>query len=122
MADVKIGGRVWSVSLPNFKTLKAAWRHIAAVQASTDPMDSIDGILGVISVGSATPVSVEQLEELLTPAEMQGMRLFIDTLMVEIGLAAGEARPAEEAASPSTATSTTSSAPSSPEPVRPTGS
>jgi len=122
MADVKIGGRVWSVSLPNFKTLKAAWRHIAAVQASTDPMDSIDGILGVISVGSATPVSVEQLEELLTPAEMQGLRLFIDTLMVEIGLAAGEARPAEEAASPSTATSTTSSAPSSPEPVRPTGS
>ena len=94
MADVKIGGRVWSVSLPNFKTLKAAWRHIAAVQASTDPMDSIDGILGVISVGSATPVSVEQLEELLTPAEMQGLRLFIDTLMVEIGLAAGEARPA----------------------------
>ena len=122
MADVTIGGRVWSVSLPNFKALKAAWRHIAAVQASTDPMDSIDGILGVVSVGSAAPVSVEQLEELLTPAEMHGLRPFIDTLMVEIGLATGEAGPAEETASPSTATSTTSSAPSSPEPARPTGS
>lgn len=122
MADVTIGGRVWSVSLPNFKILKAAWRHIAAVQASTDPMDSIDGILGVVSVGSATPVSVEELEELLKPAEMQGLRSFIDALMVETGLAAGEAQPAEEAASPSTAISTTSSAPSSLEPAPPTGS
>ena len=122
MADVTIGGRVWSVSLPNFKALKAAWRHIAAVQASTDPMDSIDGILGVVSVGSTAAISVEQLEELLTPAEMQGLRPFINALMIETGLATGEALPAEEAASPSTATSTISSAPSSPGLAQPTGS
>ncbi len=126
MADVTIGGRVWSVTLPNFKALKAAWRHIAAVQASTDPMDSIEGILGVISVGAMPPVTVETLEELLTPAEMPPLRAFINELMVEIGLAprgsaSGEGQPAEAAASPSTATSTTSSAPSSPEPAAPTG-
>jgi hypothetical protein len=106
MADVTIGGRVRQVTLPNFKTLKAAWRHIAAVQASTDPMDSIEAILGVVAVGAAEPVSVDELEEALTPAEMAGLRPFINALMVEIGLAAGEATPAEAAASPSTATST----------------
>jgi hypothetical protein len=122
MAEVTIGGQVWSVTLPNFKKLRAAWRHIAAVQASTDPMDSVEAILGVISVGSAAAVSVDELEEVLTPQEMAGLRPFINDLMVEIGLAAGEPTPAEEAASPSAATSTTSSAPSSPEPAPPTGS
>jgi len=114
MADVTIGGRVWSVTLPNFKMLKAAWRSIAAVQASSDPMDSVEAILGIVAVGSATPVTVDELEEALTPAEMPGLRPFINDLMVEIGLSAGEAMPAEEVASPSAATSTPSSAPSSP--------
>src|SRR5579859_2143389 len=88
MADVTIGGAVYSVALPNFKKLKAAWQYIAAVQASTDPMESIDAILGIVSVGSAAPVTVDALEEALTPAEMQGLRPFVNDLMVEIGLAA----------------------------------
>ncbi len=124
MADVTIGGRTFSVSLPNFKTLKAAWRYIAAVQASTDPMESVEAILGVVSVGASAPVTLEALEEALTPAEMTGLRPFINALMVEIGLAAPEAEPTDplaRAASLSTATSTTSSAPSSPASEAPTG-
>ena len=123
MADVTIGGQVWSVALPNFKKLKAAWRYIAAVQASTDPMDSVEAILGIVMVGSSVPVTTDELEEALTPAEMPGLRPFINDLMVEIGLAAGEgeADPLDPDQSPSTATSTPSSAPSSPASAAPTG-
>jgi hypothetical protein len=122
MANVTIGGQVWSVTLPNFKTLKAAWRYIAAVQGSTDPMDSVEAILGIVSVGSSVAVSVDELEEVLTPAEMPGLRPFINALMIEIGLAAPEdADDPLDPASPSTATSTRSSAPSSPASAAPTG-
>ncbi len=38
MAEAIIGGRVWSVSLPNFRKLKAAWRYIEQVQITGDPM------------------------------------------------------------------------------------
>jgi hypothetical protein len=108
MADVTIGGQTWSVSLPNFKKLKAAWRHIAAVQASTDPMDSVEAILGIVAVGSSVAVTLDELEEALAPAEMTGLRSFVNTLMIEIGLAADEASPPDplDPASPSTATST----------------
>jgi hypothetical protein len=123
MAHVTIGGQVWSVALPNFKKLKAAWRYIAAVQASTDPMDSIEAILGIVTVGAAAPVTLDALEEALTPAEMPALRPFINDLMVEIGLAAAESEvdPLDPAPSPSTATSTPSSAPSSPASAAPTG-
>jgi hypothetical protein len=118
MAQVTIGGQAWTVTLPNFKKLKAAWRYIAAVQAAADPMASVEAILGVVSVGSVAAVTPDELEEALTPAEMPALRAFINELMVEIGLAAGEETPADplarEAPSPSTATSTPSSAPSSP--------
>jgi hypothetical protein len=122
MADVTIGGQAWSVTLPNFKTLKAAWRYIAAVQASTDPMDSVDAILGIVSVGASVAVSVDALEEALTPAELPGLRPFINALMIEVGLATEEgADDPLDPASPSTATSTPSSAPSSPASAAPTG-
>jgi hypothetical protein len=123
MAQVTIGGQAWTVTLPNFKKLKAAWRYIAAVQAAADPMASVEAILGVVSVGSAAAVTPDELEEALTPAEMPALRAFINELMVEIGLAAGEpADPlAGEAPSPSTATSTPSSASSSPASEAPTG-
>ena len=123
MADVTIGGRAWSVSLPNFKKLKAAWRYIAAVQASTDPMDSIEAILGIVTVGAADPATIDELEEALTPAEMPGLRPFINDLMAEIGLAgeAAETDPLDPAPNPSTATSTPSFAPSSPASEAPTG-
>ena len=123
MADVTIGGQAWSVSLPNFKKLKAAWRFIAAVQASTDPMDSIEAILGIVTVGSSVATTIDELAEALTPAEMPGLRPFINDLMVEIGLAgeASEADPLDPDSSPSTATSTPSSAPSSPVSEAPTG-
>ena len=123
MADVTIGGQVWSVALPNFKKLKAAWRYIAAVQASTDPMDSVEAILGIVTVGSAAPITLDELEEALAPAEMPGLRPFINDLMVEIGLAAdeSEADPLEPAPSRSTAISTPSSAPSSPDWAAPIG-
>jgi hypothetical protein len=123
MADVTIGGQVWSVTLPNFKKLKAAWRYIAAVQASTDPMESVEAILGIVTVGSSVAATLEELEEALTPAEMPALRGFVGDLMAEIGLAGGEdaADPLDEAPSPSTATSTPSSAPSSPASEAPTG-
>jgi hypothetical protein len=118
MADVTIGGQTFTVSLPNFKKLKAAWRFIATVQASTDPMDSVDAILGIVSVGSASAITVDELENALTPAEMPGLAPFVNALMVEVGLAKkpedeDPTAPAEETASPSTAISTPSSAPSS---------
>lgn len=112
MANVTIGGRSITVDLPNFKALKAAWRYIAAVQGETDPMAGIDAILGVISVGAVgESLSVEQLEEQLAPSEMPALRPFINTLMIEVGLAAapGEAAPSAAAASRSTETSTPSS-------------
>jgi hypothetical protein len=121
MAAVTIGGMIHQVTLPNFKRLKAAWSYIAAVQASADPMVSVEAIHGLITVGSDRLVTLGELEEALTPAEMPGLRPFINALMVEIGLAAGEPAPSEAAASPSTATSTTSSAPSSPALAAPTG-
>lgn len=103
MAEVVIGGEAVSVDLPNFKALKAAWRYIAAAQGEADPMSGIDAILGVISVGAVgRDVSVAELEERLKPAEMAGLRPFMNALMVEVGLAApagdansGEAGPAE---------------------------
>jgi hypothetical protein len=123
MADVTIGGQVWTVTLPNFKQLKAAWPYIAAIQAATDPMASVEAILGIVSVGSAAAVAVDELEQALTPAEMPALRSFINALMVEIGLAAApeDQGPLDLAASPSTATSTPSSAPSSPVSAAPTG-
>ena len=113
MAKVVIGGAPIEVALPNFKMLKQAWRHIAALQGQSDPMAGIEAILGVIAVGAVgQALSVEDLEARLTPAEMAGLRPFMNALMVEIGLAPpeggapGEAAPAEGAASPSTAIST----------------
>jgi len=120
MADITIGGVAYAVTLPNFKKLKAAWRYIAAVQASADPMDGVDAILGIISVGSSEPVTFDQLEEALTPAELPRLRPFVNDLLVEIGLAAkpGEAAdpladpsPSTGATEPSTDSSTSSSQP-----------
>lgn len=112
MAKVVIGGEAIEVALPNFKALKAAWRHIAAVQESRDPMGGVEAILGVVSVGAVGRAwSVDELEARLAPAEMAGLAPFVNALMIEIGLAAppGESQPAEGPASPSTATSTPSS-------------
>ena len=47
MAKVTVGGVAYDVTLPNFKKLKAAWRYIAAVQVSADPMVSVEAILGL---------------------------------------------------------------------------
>jgi hypothetical protein len=113
MAQVIIGGAAITVALPNFKTLKAAWKYIAAVQGEADPMAGVEAILGLVSVGAVgESPSVEALEERLRPSEVAGLRPFVNALMVEIGLAPdggggpGEAGPAEGAASPSTAIST----------------
>ena len=114
MAEVTIGGATIEVALPNFKSLKAAWKYIAAVQGEADPMAGVEAILGVIAVGAVgQALTVAELEERLAPREMAGLRGFMNALMVEIGLAAppedpapGEAGPAKGAASPSTETST----------------
>ena len=109
MATVTIGGEAIDVALPNFKALKAAWRYIATMQGAADPMAGVDAILGVISVGATGhDLTVDDLEQRLTPTEMPGLTPFMNALMVEIGLA-GEPAPATEAASPSTAISTPSS-------------
>lgn len=109
MAKAIIGGETLEVSLPNFKALKGAWKSIKAATESDDPMDSVDGILGVIAFG--TSQTVEALEEKLLPLEIRGLRLFIADLMTEITPPppAGEAEPEREEASPSTATSDASS-------------
>lgn len=113
MAQVTIGGAAIDVALPNFKALKAAWPYIAALQGDVDPMAGVEAILGVVSVGARLDPkpTIDELEARLTPAEMTGLRLFVNALMIEIGLAAapGEAQPATGAASPSTATSDASS-------------
>ncbi len=114
MAQVTIGGAAIDVALPNFKALKAAWKYIAAVQGEADPMAGVDAILGVVAVGAVgQSLTLEELEERLTPREMAGLRPFMNALMIEIGLAVppedpapGEAAPAEGVASPSTETST----------------
>src|SRR5258708_3532510 len=123
MADVTIGGQGWAVTLPHFKKLKAAWRYIAAVQGADDPLAGADALLRLGSVGAHSPLSPEELEEALTPAEMPALRSFINALMIEIGLAPGasDSVPLAEAARPSMATSTPSSAPSSPDSAQPTG-
>jgi len=109
MAIATIGGEAIEVALPNFKTLKAAWRYIAAMQDNADPMAGVDAILGVISVGAVgRDLTVDALEQRLSPAEMPGLTPFMNALMVEIGLA-GEPAPSAEAASLSTAISTPSS-------------
>jgi hypothetical protein len=78
-------------------------------------MASIEGILGIVSVGSATPVTLDELAEALKPSEMAPLRAFINRLMVEVGLGEEETGSDPLAApSPSTAISTASSAPSSP--------
>ena len=87
MANVTIGGQIWSVSLPNFKKLKEAWRYVAAIQAATDPMASVEAILGVVQVGSSVAVTLDELEQALTPAEMPGLRPFINDLMNPTGIA-----------------------------------
>ena len=113
MATVTIGGEAISVALPNFKTLKAAWPYIAAMQGA-GPLDCVDAILGVIAVGATGQgLTVDDLEQRLTPVELPGLRPFVNALMIETGLA-GESAPSLEAASPSTATSTPSSPNSSP--------
>ena len=126
MADVTIGGQTWSVSLPNFKRLKQAWKYIAAVQTSEDPMDSIEAILGIVSVGSSVAVTVDELEDVLTPGELAGLRPFVNELMVEIGLASepGTEDPLADPADPQTGApepSTASSSESSPASDQPTG-
>ena len=118
MATVTIGGEAITVALPNFKTLKAAWPYIAAMQ-DAGPMDGVDAILGVISVGATgRDLTVEAMEEKLTPAELPGLRPFMNALMAEAGLA-GEPNPvagpdANPPENPSPETSTPSSPNSSP--------
>jgi hypothetical protein len=63
-------------------------------------------VVSAATFSPGQPLAPPELEEALTPAEMPALRPFINALMVEIGLAVGEPTPAEEAASPSTATST----------------
>ena len=113
MAQVVIGGAAIDVALPNFKTLKAAWPYIAAIQGDAGPMAGVEAILGVVSVGAQLDPkpTVDELEARLKPSEMTGLRRFLNDLMIEIGLAAppGEAQPAMGAASPSTAISDASS-------------
>lgn len=113
MATVTIGGESIDVALPNFKTLKAAWPYIAAMQ-DAGPMDCVDAVLGVIAVGAVgQSFIVNDLEQRLIPAELAGLRPFVNALMIEAGLA-GEPSPSPEGASLSTATSTPSSPNSSP--------
>ena len=104
MASVVIGGVAYTVTLPNFKRIKAAWPHIRVVQDSADPMESVDGILALIAAVGSPPATLDALEEALTPDEMPGLTPFLTAIMME--MAPGEAKPSQSPESPSTATST----------------
>lgn len=121
MAEVTIGGEAVPVSLKNFIHLEAAWTFIdKAIAGGGDPMANVRNILGIVAVGSSpddaepealTPEAlaprIAEFARKLTPKEIPGLRGFVNPLLVEIGLAApaGEGEPAEEVATPSTATS-----------------
>lgn len=123
MAKFIIGGEEIEVDLPNFATLKRAWKHFALAQASADPMQSVSAILVLVSIGDvkapAFPTDRDEadaeavrrgaaLEEKMRPAEMNGLRVSLNALMVQVGLAKtpGEGTPAGGTENPSTATST----------------
>lgn len=108
MADVIIGGVTYSVSLPNFKAIKAVWPFISAAQDSPDPLAGIDAALAIVVKASGQDVTVDQLEEALTPDEIPGMGPFVVALAGEIS-PKGEAEAPKDEASPSTETSNESS-------------
>jgi len=119
MAVFVIGGEAIEVSLPNWKAQKRVWPQIEAATQNPGLIAATDAVLNLVSVGGAPQYSVEELEEKLTPAEALKLPSSINALLVEMGLAkakdsaSGEVKPAEEGASPSTATLTASSPESS---------
>src|SRR6202007_877615 len=119
MAVFVIGGEAIEVSLPNWKAQKRGVPQIEAATQNPGLIAATDAVLNLVSVGGAPQYSVEELEEKLTPAEALKLPSSINALLVEMGLAkakdsaSGEVKPAEEGASPSTATLTASSPESS---------
>lgn len=110
MADITIGEETVSVSLRNFKQLKAAWKYITAAQSkgAGDLMGMCDDIVLLISEFGTPKMTVEQIDEVMLPAQTLKLAPFLNDLMEEAGLRAkqGEASPAEgAAANPSTAIS-----------------
>lgn len=112
MAEFTVGGEAIQVSLPNFKAMKPIWPIIERATQNPDFVSATDAVLTLVAQRGTPAFTIDQLEEKLTPAEAMKLPLALNTLLIEIGLAKpkdaskGEAEPAKDQASPSTATST----------------
>ena len=119
VARVMIGGVERELPPLRFKQLKKIWPRLRAVfeveKGYTDPLAAVDSLIFIVATAterSEAPMSVDEVEDLLEPQEIQGLFPSVQELITESGITlAGEAGPAGEAAgAPSTETSDSSSA------------
>ena len=112
MAIITIGGAPIAASLSVFTRLKRAWKYIEqATKADLDFVTAMDAIIGVVAVGLDVPLDgepenipgqpathdaveafrIQWIGDHLTGQEIQGLRPFMNALMIEAGLtSAGE--------------------------------
>ena len=103
MAQIIIGGEAVSVSLENYRKLKAAWKYIEAAQGTTDFVVSMDAIIGAIAVGSLPSgasaediaAKIDDIDARLKPTEIKGFKSFMNELLIEAGLVEGAATTGE---------------------------
>lgn len=119
MATLSIGGKQIELPVLNFKTIKKIWPLVQDIQGSEDLiklMEVASNVISLVLERSATPMTVDEIEDQLLGPEIQPMQKAIEDMMVESGLlerkpggdiVSGEAKGA--AASPSTETGTDSS-------------
>lgn len=131
MSIISIGGSEYTTTPLNIKRLKKAWPKLSKVmtvfssgtQDFNSLVDVIDAAIFVISE-ALTPkhpeMTPEQVEELMTPGDLDNLPAVMDAIMVESGLTktkSGEDSPAGQNASekPSTETGMDSLPNSSPQ-------
>lgn len=116
VAMVKIGGVERELPPLKFKQLKKIWprlrRVFEAQQGTVDPLDAVDSLIFIVAASlerSGSPLTIDQIEDELEPAEIEGLFPAINQLIEESGIKlAGEVLPAGgQAADPSTETSAT---------------
>lgn len=119
MATVTIGGKEYSIPPLTFKSLKRVWPFLETAAKSEDPFENVGAALAVISEGlsrSETPMTVEEIEDLLFGSEVPPLEKTMGEIMAEGGLVKAKAdgtiitgEAMGEAAPPSTEISTDSS-------------
>ena len=107
MAQITIGGAPISASLSVFTRLKRAWKYIEqATKGDLDFVSGMDAIIGVIAVGLDVPIDgepatvpgdpksydaqeafrIDWIGGRLKGSEINGLRPFMNELMVDAGL------------------------------------